>query len=88
MPSRQVRLDKAIEKIREGLGEVQDIKEELENWKSGLEGTNLENSDLYSRLDDAVSTLEDQTSEIDSVIGELENVEVPSGLRFHTWLKT
>lgn len=77
--SKQARFSTALEKIREGLEEINDIKSDLENWRDGLQGTNLENSDLYSRLDEACDTLDEQTSTIDDALNELDSVEIPRG---------
>jgi len=79
--SRAARLADAIASMRGGLEEAQAIKEELENWRDGLTGTNLENSDLYSKLEEAVDILDSAVSEIESQLDELESVEVPTGFR-------
>jgi len=77
--SKRARFSTALDKIREGLDEINDIKSGLEDWRDGLQGTNLENSDLYSRLDEACDTLDEQTSAIDDALNELDSVEIPRG---------
>jgi len=50
--------------------DVEDIMEELDNWKSGLEGTNLENTEKYTTLSEAIDTL---TNVIDN-LSESEDI--------------
>ena len=38
--------------------EIECLKDEIENWRDGMQGTNLENSDKFSQLEDCVSYLE------------------------------
>ncbi len=47
----------ASEAILEAQSLTNDLLAELEQWRDGLEGTNLENSSKYSMLGDAVSTM-------------------------------
>jgi prefoldin subunit 5 len=47
--------------------EVETLRDEIENWKSGLEGTNLENSSKYETLSSTFDCL-------DSAVSSLENI--------------
>lgn len=38
---------------------VEELNEELDSWKSNLEGTNLENTNKYQMLEEACSRLEE-----------------------------
>lgn len=53
-----------------GTSDVEGLKEEMENWRDGLQGTNLENSDKFQQIEDAIDLL-------DRGIGELEAIEIP-----------
>jgi chromosome segregation ATPase len=46
---------------------VSELKDEIENWKSGLEGTNLEQSSKYGELEECLSALEEIESAIESI---------------------
>lgn len=39
--------------------ELDNLKEELEQWRDGMMGTNLESSEKYNMLDEAVNALEE-----------------------------
>ena len=75
--SRAKRLEKALEEIRSGLGTVEELRDEIDNWKTNLEGTNLENTEKYSLLEETFDTLEQSHDEIESACDELDNVEFP-----------
>jgi hypothetical protein len=44
--------------VEGAVSELLSLGEELEDWKSGMEGTALENTEKYSTLDDAASQLQ------------------------------
>lgn len=77
--SRATRLSNAISQIREGLGEVESLAEELRSWADNMSGagTGLENTDKYQRLDEAAGTLESAKESIESEVSNLEGVEIP-----------
>lgn len=77
--SRATRLANAISQIQNGLGEVESLAEELTSWKDNMAdaGTGLENTDKYSRLEEAVGTLESAKDSIESAVSDLEGVEIP-----------
>jgi chromosome segregation ATPase len=79
--SRQERFDDALSKVQQGLSELQDIQGELESWRDGLSGTNLESSELYSRLEEASDTLSSANDDIENATGSLDGLEIPSGFR-------
>ena len=63
------------------LSGIEELRDEIENWKSGMEGTNLENSskyeelsECYNNLDNAISSLEG--IDIDVELGELTPEEL------------
>ena len=75
--SRAQRFSDAVASIQDGASVVGEIKDELENWKGNMEGTALENTQKYSDLDEAISSLESGQSEVESAAGELEGIEIP-----------
>ena len=59
--------------------EVTELMDEMQCWRDGLEGTNLEYSEKFERITDTADTLE----EIES---ELSIIEIPS-VNKENWLK-
>ena len=73
--------------------ELESLTEEITNWRDGMQGTNLENSNKYSELEEAASTLEgidvnsfsiddyedieNVAEELESAASELQGVEFP-----------
>ena len=49
-------------------GELSSLHEELDSWRSGMEGTNLENTEKYATLEESTETLEEAMNAIDEVI--------------------
>jgi hypothetical protein len=74
--SRAERLSEALSAFEsakeEALSVVQELRDELQNWFDGLSGTNLENSQKASALEEAISELE-------NIEGELDGVDAPDG---------
>lgn len=74
-----------IQAMFEGLssvdvGEIEELRDEIDNWKSGMEGTNLENTSKYSELEECYDTLENGISslegvDLDSLVGEDETID-------------
>ena len=56
----------------EARDEVEALKDEITSWREGMEGTNLENTDKYSELEECESELED-------VFDEIDNIEIEVG---------
>lgn len=44
--------------VTSAISEIEEVKEELQNWMSNMEGTNLEQGEKYSALSEVVDTLE------------------------------
>ena len=57
--------------------EVESLLDELENWKSGMEGTNLESTSKYQMLDEAVTYLQEAVDQLSSLpsIEDLDSIE-------------
>lgn len=70
------RLASAVSKLRDGLGDLEGVRDDVESWKSNLEGTNLENSEKYQSLEEAHSTLEEQCEAIGSALDDVEAVDL------------
>lgn len=52
------------------VAELESLKEELESWRDGMTGTNLENTEKYQTLESSVDAL-------DNVISEVQGLEEP-----------
>lgn len=48
-------------------GELEGLAEEMESWRDNMSGTNLEATDKFSRVEEAVDGLQDAISSLDSV---------------------
>ena len=75
--SRATRLDEAMTNLIEPIEEVRILKEELEEWMSNLQGTNLENTTKYEQLEEAVSLLEDLESGLEDIQSNADMVKFP-----------
>ena len=75
--SRAARLDAALDKVRAGIEEITELKDEVENWKSGMEGTNLENTQKYSDLSDCEDALSSLVDELENGVSSGESIEFP-----------
>jgi DNA repair exonuclease SbcCD ATPase subunit len=49
------------------LSDIDGLVDEIESWKSGLEGTNFEGSDKYSTLESTLESLESAQSSLESL---------------------
>lgn len=58
------------EVVQDATAEVQDLLVEVESWAQGMEGTNLESSQKYETLQEALE-------ELGRVGDELEGVDIP-----------
>jgi conjugal transfer/entry exclusion protein len=76
--SRKERLDEAAAAMRDKLGDVEAVKDELQEWFDNLSGTNFANSDRAGRIEEAASTLDDLVSTIESALDDIANIEVPT----------
>jgi methyl-accepting chemotaxis protein len=48
-------------------GDFEGLQEEMESWRDGMQGTNLESTDKYSRVEEAASNLSDVVSSLDQI---------------------
>lgn len=76
--SRADRLSDAADLINQGVDDAAGVLEELETWKEGMSGTNLESTEKYSTLDSAVDAIRDAlTSSAEDASSSLGDVEIP-----------
>ncbi|HEY6018618.1 MAG TPA: hypothetical protein VIY48_01635 [Candidatus Paceibacterota bacterium] len=73
-------VENAVAEVEEARSIVEELRDEIENWKSGLEGTNLENTNKYQMLEEAYDRLEDIISSLEGItekddFDELESVD-------------
>lgn len=61
----------SVDSLLRDYSDVESLKDELESWKDGMEGTNLENSQKFSDLDEACSALEAAFDKFEEATGEL-----------------
>jgi len=74
--SKADRLQEALDKIDEGLTELQTLVEEITEARDNMQGTNLENTERYQRYDEAADTLQQAADDIESAKGDAEGVEL------------
>ena len=77
-PTRAERLATALDEIEERLALIQELQDEIENWQSNLEGTNLENTAKYEQLGECAEALDQVRSTIEDAIEEGRGIEFPS----------
>lgn len=65
--SRVVRLNEAIDLVLEARDEVESIKDEVMQWKEGLEGTNFEGTLKYEMLEECLQGLEEVFDQLEEV---------------------
>lgn len=60
--------------VADAFSEAESLKDEMEEWKSSLEGTNFEQSDRFSRISEAYDTLESncEAPDVPDSLGDLE----------------
>lgn len=73
--SRATRLSEALAKVEEAKTDVEELRDEIENWKSGMEGTNLENTAKYTALEECYDNLDEIVSNLE--ISTETEVEFP-----------
>lgn len=74
--SKSDRLQEALEKIDDGLAELQTLAEEITEARDNMQGTNLENTERYQRYDEAADTLQQACDDLESAKGDAEGVEL------------
>lgn len=65
--SRAERYSRAESDFDNAKEEILSLIEEIEQWKEGMEGTNLENSSKFSDLEQLLSELEDLENELNNI---------------------
>jgi len=77
IPSRATRLSDALSKIEGGMGEIEVLADEMESWRDNMQGTNLENTDKYSRVEEAADTLRQGCDDLENAKDSLDSIEFP-----------
>lgn len=67
-----------FQSVTEG-GDLDDLADELENWRDGMSGTNLEYTDLYSQVEEAADYL-------GSARDEIQYIEWPEWIAEHEFI--
>jgi len=73
------------EALSQALGELRSIQEEYESWRDNMQGTNLENSPTYEKLEEVcnidIEGVVDSSDldDIENVLGEAEGADLPRG---------
>lgn len=74
--SRADRLNESMESVRDAIGEVECLKDELQAWFDNLP-ENLQGGDKGSALEEAISSLETLQDSLDNAVSESESIEFP-----------
>lgn len=56
--------------IPEDFGEIESLKEEMESWRDGMEGTGLENTSKFEEVSETADGLENGLSELESAVSD------------------
>ena len=75
--SRASRLSDAMSNILLAKEEIEMLRDEIENWKDGMEGTNLENTYKYEQLDECYEGFEDIINDLDDITGREDDILFP-----------
>jgi DNA-directed RNA polymerase subunit F len=73
--SKQERLTEISGKFHEAYDLLDELASETEDSVSNQEGTNLENTECFQRLQEASATLSQCRDDIDSALSDLDSVE-------------
>lgn len=73
--SRSARLDQAMSAFEDAKSIVAELKDEMDNWRSGMEGTNLENSSKFEEVSTAYDELESLESALEDV--DFSSIDFP-----------
>lgn len=65
--TRSERLAKAEELAEEAKSIVEELFDEMENWRDGMEGTGLENTAKYNVVSEACDNLEEIKSQLEDI---------------------
>ena len=78
MTSRNDRIEKIIPKLSDPIAELEQLRDEMENWKDSMEYSNKENSDKYSEVFECFSILEIAVQKLEDAQNELSNLVFPT----------
>jgi len=54
--------------------DLRSLADEMDEWRSNMEGTNLEYTDKYERVSECADTLEEQTDELEELESDLKEL--------------
>lgn len=75
--SRATRLSEACAQIQNGISEIEALGEEIQSWHDSMEGTNLENTEKFSELQECADSIADLLDRLEEPLSELEEVSFP-----------
>lgn len=78
-PSRADRLSEAVAAVRNASSDLEELKDELENWKDSMP-ENLQNGSKADEVQEAMDALETAQNSLDSAADEMDQVSFP-GMR-------
>jgi methyl-accepting chemotaxis protein len=55
--------------------DLQELADEMDNWRSNMEGTNLEYTQKYQDVSDCADTLQDQLGSLEDVVSTIEDMK-------------
>lgn len=73
--SRAERLAEASSMLEDAKGIIEELRDEIDQWKSGMEGTNLESTQKYQDLEECFTALDEAVSNIENV--DVDNISFP-----------
>jgi len=76
--SRRDRWNAALETIRQGVSELQELVDESQEWRDGIP-ENLEDSPVAEKLDAVISDGEQWVSDVETVVDDAEGADLPLG---------
>ena len=77
-PTRSERLNQTLDKIEELAEEIAFLHDEIGDWKEKLEGTNLENTQKYTDLEECESALDELQQNFEDAINAGREIQFPS----------
>jgi uncharacterized protein YukE len=69
-------LQKAIDRLNEGLGLLEALKDSIQSAVDNWSGTAFENTERFQLYEQAASDLDDYYNTLEDAIGQLEGVEL------------
>jgi len=74
--SRADRLNSAMSLVEDAVSEVNDLKDELQNWVDSMP-ENLQSSSKADEINDAISELEEVSGSLDQAVSGAQSVSMP-----------